>query len=42
MLVVFRQRLFLRNPLASVERNGMKQTGYRVYLNYYNDIVVED
>jgi hypothetical protein len=42
VLVIFRQRLFLRDPLATVERNGTKQSEYRVYLNYYNDILVED
>jgi hypothetical protein len=42
VLVVFRQRLFLRDPFATVERNGMKQSGVSVYLNYYNDILVED
>jgi hypothetical protein len=42
VLVVFRQRLFLRDPLARVERNGIRQTEYRVYLNYFNDILVED
>jgi hypothetical protein len=42
VLVVFRQRLFLRDPLASVERNGTKLADVRVYLNFYNDIVVED
>ena len=42
VLVVFRQRLFLRDPLARVERNGIQQTEYRVYLNYFNDILVED
>jgi hypothetical protein len=42
VLVIFRQRLFLRDPLATVERNGTKQTDYRVYLNYFNDILVED
>jgi hypothetical protein len=41
-LVVFRQRLFLRDPIAKVERNGLEQTEYRVYLNYFNDILVED
>jgi hypothetical protein len=41
-LVVFRQRLYLRDPIATVERNGMRQAGMRVYLNYYNDILVED
>ncbi len=42
VLVVFRQRLFLRDPIAKVERNGQRQTEYRVYLNYFNDILVED
>ena len=41
-LVVFRQRLYLRDPIAQVELNGMRQRGLRVYLNYYNDIIVED
>ena len=41
-LVIFRQRLFLRDPIATVERNGTKQTEYRIYLNYFNDILVED
>jgi hypothetical protein len=42
VLVVFRQRLFLRDPIATVERNGMKQQDYRVYLNFFNDILLED
>ncbi|WP_213805568.1 hypothetical protein [Granulicella sp. dw_53] len=42
ILVIFRQRLFLRDPIAKVERNGTLQTQYRVYLNYFNDILVED
>ena len=42
VLVIFRQRLYLRDPIARVERNGMIQCDYRVYLNYYNDILVED
>src|SRR5882762_9364182 len=42
VLVIFRQRLFLRDPIAKVERNGQEQKEYRVYLNYFNDILVED
>lgn len=42
VLVVFRQRLYLRDPLATVERDGMKQQDYRVYVNFFNDILVED
>jgi hypothetical protein len=42
VLVAFRQRLFLRDPIAKVERNGMQQAEYRVYQNYFNDILVEN
>jgi hypothetical protein len=42
VLVVFRQRLFVRDPIAKVERNGQQQAEYRVYVNYFNDILVED
>ncbi|CAN5576026.1 hypothetical protein BH10ACI4_BH10ACI4_31860 [soil metagenome] len=42
VLVVFRQRLFLRDPLAKVERNGQEQKEFRVYINYFNDVLVED
>ena len=41
-LVVFRQRLYVRDPIARVERNGMEKSGLRVYFNFYNDILVED
>lgn len=41
-VVVFRQRIFLRDPLGKVERNGIAQDGARVYINYSNDILVED
>jgi hypothetical protein len=41
LLMVYRQRFFVRDPLARVERNGMQQAGYRVYINYFNDLLVE-
>jgi hypothetical protein len=41
-VAVFRQRIFLRDPLAKVERNGIAQDGTRVYINYSNDVLVED
>jgi hypothetical protein len=41
-VVVFRQRIFVRDPLGKVERNGIAQEGMRVYINYSNDILVED
>ena len=42
VLVVFRQRLYVWDPIAKVERNGMQQGEMRVYLNFYNDVIVED
>jgi hypothetical protein len=41
-VAVFRQRIFLRDPLGKVERNGIAQDGARVYINYSNDALVED
>jgi hypothetical protein len=42
LLVVNRQKLFLRDPLGRVERNGMRVAGAQVYINYSNDVLVED
>jgi hypothetical protein len=39
---VFRQRIFVRDPLGKVERNGAAQAGTRLYINYSNDVLVED
>jgi hypothetical protein len=39
--VVYRQRLFLRDPLGKVERNGMRVDGARVFINYYNDVLIQ-
>jgi hypothetical protein len=41
-VAVFRQRIFLRDPLAKVELNGIAQDGTRVFINYSNDVLVED
>jgi hypothetical protein len=41
-VAVFRQRIFLRDPLGKVERNGVAQEGARLYINYSNDVLVED
>jgi hypothetical protein len=41
-VAVFRQRIFLRDPLGKVERNGVAQEAARVYINYSNDVLVED
>jgi hypothetical protein len=41
-VVVYRQRLFLRDPLASMTRDGVTETGAQVFLNYPNDVLVEN
>jgi hypothetical protein len=41
-VAVFRQRIFLRDPLGRVERSGVAQDGARVYINYSNDVLLED
>ena len=41
-VAVFRQRIFVRDPLGEVERKGIAQSGTRVYINYSNDVLVED
>jgi hypothetical protein len=44
-LVVFialnRQRIYLRDPLAAVYRNEVKQDGDWVFINYSNDVLVQ-
>jgi hypothetical protein len=44
VLVVFaalgRQRVYVRDPLASVCRNDVKQTGVEVYINESNDVLL--
>jgi hypothetical protein len=41
-VVMFRQRIFVRDPLGKVERNGVMQDSSRLYINYSNDVLVED
>ena len=41
-VAVFRQRIFVRDPLGKVTRNGVAQDGTRLYINYSNDVLVED
>jgi hypothetical protein len=40
-LVTHRQRLFLRDPLAHVTREGVKDTGAQVYINFTNDVLLK-
>ena len=37
-----RLRLFVRDPLASVLHNGVKENGAQVYINYANDVLIEN
>ena len=41
-VAVFRQRIFLRDPLSKVERSGVVQETARVYINYSDDVLLED
>ncbi len=41
-VAAFRQRIFVRDPLGKVERSGVAQDGTRLYINYSNDVLVED
>lgn len=40
-VVVERKRVFVRDPLASVTRAGEKVSGEQVYINFYNDVLLE-
>lgn len=41
-VVMHRQRLFLRDPLATVTRDGVKVSGVAVMINYSNDVLLQD
>lgn len=41
-VAVFRQRIFLRDPLGKVERNGAALDGARLFINFSNDVLVEE
>jgi hypothetical protein len=40
IVVVYRQRLFLRDPLGKVELNGIGVEGASVFINYYNEVLI--
>jgi hypothetical protein len=46
VLIVFvvynRQRLFVRDPLGSLTRNGVKEHGAQVFINFSNDVLLEN
>jgi hypothetical protein len=37
-----RQRLFVRDPLGSVTRDGVQEKGAQVFINYSNDVLIEN
>ena len=37
-----RQRLYLRDPLANVTHDGVKEDGTQVFINYSNDVLLEN
>ncbi len=39
--VVFRQRIFVRDPLGKIERSESMQSDARLYINYSNDVLIE-
>ena len=41
LVMVYRQRLFLRDPLGKVERAGVRQAGEKVFINYSNDVLLQ-
>jgi hypothetical protein len=41
LILVNRQRVYVRDPLATVYRNDIKQSGVQVFINYSNDVLIE-
>ena len=37
-----RQRMYVRDPLGSVARDGVKEKGAQVFINYSNDVLLEN
>lgn len=43
VLVVYnRNRIYVRDPLGSVARNGAKEAGAQVFINFSNDVLIEN
>ncbi len=41
-VVIYRQRVYVWDPLAAVTRDGVKQGGIRVMINFTNDTLIDD
>ena len=42
LAVTYRDRLYLRDPLGKIARNGTEQDDARIFINYENDILVRE
>ena len=42
LTVVYRDRLYLRDPLGKIARNGVEQDKARIFINYENDVLVQE
>ena len=42
LALIYHQRLFLRDPLGKVERDGVVVPDARVFINYSNDVLVQE
>lgn len=40
-VVVERKRVYVRDPLASVMRDGKKVAGEQTFINFYNEVMLE-
>ena len=40
-LIYYRQRIYVRDPLATVYRGDVPQAGVQVFINYSNDVLLE-
>ncbi len=41
LILVNRERVYLRDPVASVYRNDVKQDGVQVFMNYSSEVLLE-
>jgi hypothetical protein len=41
LVLMNRQKVFVRDPLAAVYRNDVKKGGVEVFINYSNDVLME-
>ena len=41
LLIYNRQRIYLRDPLATVYRNDVQQIGVEVFINYSSDVLLQ-